>query len=131
MKKINLAVLTILISLSSASYAEDCKKCVLVREFNQENPSKYEFYEDYLKDKKEGKAEEIRYEDNWKDQKANTPALKANTSEVIKNTPVKANSPVKVTEKKPVEATQQQIDNNQQRDMAEDIKFEEETGISY
>lgn len=53
----------LLILLPFMVYADGgvCKKCEQVREFNEKNKSKYEFYEDYLKDKKAGVAEEIRF----------------------------------------------------------------------
>lgn len=60
------------ILLPVMAYADGgvCKKCELVREFNEKHPSKYEFYEDYLKDKKAGVAEDIRFTD----EEANSPS---------------------------------------------------------
>jgi hypothetical protein len=117
MRNLNFIALTSIVSFSIAIFAEDCKKCQLVREFNKENPSKYEFYEDYLKDKKEGKAQEIRYEDNINDKKINTLQKKPQKPAILPK--------IKQSE------VNEQLDNNQQRDMLEDIKFEEETGVSY
>lgn len=65
MKSLTLTLFALFISFSGLSYAEAvCKKCQLVREYNEKNPSKYEFYEDYLKDKEAGIAEEIRFTDD-------------------------------------------------------------------
>ncbi len=65
MKNLTLTLCALFISITGLSYAEAvCKKCQLVREFNEKNPSKYEFYEDYLKDKEAGIAEDIQFTDD-------------------------------------------------------------------
>lgn len=69
MKKIALFTLFSIILVNFAQSEEVCKKCQLVREYNDKNPSKYEFYDDYLKDKEAGIAEEIRYDDTKVDEK--------------------------------------------------------------
>lgn len=66
MKKFALTSLSLF--LLSSLYATDsegavCKKCQLVREFNEQHPSKYEFYDDYLKDKEDGVAEDVRFDE--------------------------------------------------------------------
>jgi|GEM_PF-2128976 len=66
MKILSLSLFALFITLNGLSYAADsgiCKKCQLVREYNEEHPSKYEFYDDYLKDKEAGIADEIRFTD--------------------------------------------------------------------
>lgn len=67
MKKISLLSLTVVTFFNAALFANDsnvCKKCQLVREFNKKNPSQYEYYDDYLKDKEAGLAEDIRFNEN-------------------------------------------------------------------
>lgn len=71
MKKLSLSLLTLFISLNTLTAADGgiCKRCQLVNEYNLEHPSKYEFYDDYLKDKEAGIAEEIRFTDESYDLK--------------------------------------------------------------
>lgn len=65
MKNLTITLLSLFIGMNGLTYAEAvCKKCQLVREYNEKNPSKYEFYEDYLKDKEAGIAEDIRFTDD-------------------------------------------------------------------
>lgn len=70
--KYKLAFLLLALSVNASCFADDpvCKKCVKVREYNEAHPeNNYEWYDDYLKDKKEGKAKETSIEkDNAKEE---------------------------------------------------------------
>ncbi len=67
MKKITLSLFTLATFINAAVYGNDsgvCKRCQLVREFNKKNPSQYEYYDDYLKDKEAGLAEDIQFSED-------------------------------------------------------------------
>jgi hypothetical protein len=60
MKKTAVFYLTILfaaIGIVPIVEAGVCKKCDRIREYNRAHPSKYVYYDDYLKDLEEAKAE--------------------------------------------------------------------------
>lgn len=58
--KILTVIFTLFVSIAIAEEA-GCAKCKLARDYHDKNPSKYEYYDDYLKDKAKGIAEDIRY----------------------------------------------------------------------
>lgn len=60
MKKIFFSLFNLIVFSVFANDGK-CITCEKVRAYNEEHKSSYEFYEDYLKDKEAGKAEEIRY----------------------------------------------------------------------
>lgn len=52
-------VSSLVVSAGSVATEPVCPKCVKIREYNAAHPeTNYEWYDDYLKDKEEGKARE-------------------------------------------------------------------------
>jgi len=56
-KVLGLTVLICGIHMSVFASAGICTKCEKIREYNRAHPSKYTYYEDYLKDKEEEEEE--------------------------------------------------------------------------
>ena len=56
-----LVILHILAALCQTSFlaASDCPRCDIMRDYNAKHPSKYQYYDDYLKDLKEKGAENV------------------------------------------------------------------------
>lgn len=61
MLRVAIVLLFTVLLQSSLSAAEGgfCRKCELMREYHKNNPSKYQFYDDYLKDLEEKGAEAV------------------------------------------------------------------------
>lgn len=55
MRPLPLVLILVGVSLSTTAFAEEgfCRKCQVMREYHREHPSKYTYYEDYLKDLEE------------------------------------------------------------------------------
>ena len=61
MGRLSTFILFAILCGSISLHADDnfCRKCQVLREYHQKNPSKYEFYDDYLKDLEEKGAEAV------------------------------------------------------------------------
>lgn len=57
------SILTFLLMVlcTSPVYSDDnfCRKCQVMRDYHEKNPSKYEYYDDYLKDVEENGEESV------------------------------------------------------------------------
>lgn len=53
MRQLSLILAAMVITSSIYADGNFCRKCEVMREYHKNNPSKYEFYDDYLKDLEE------------------------------------------------------------------------------
>jgi hypothetical protein len=81
MTRWSLMIFSLILSISAVQADDNfCRKCNVMREYHKKNPSKYTYYDDYLKDVEEKGADAVnpRFEDLPEDVQAIVDPAKKN-----------------------------------------------------